>query len=241
MNAETLERIIPDELSEHEDTGKETLKLHLERYEFAAKHIQPGTLLDIACGVGYGSYYLAEHTGDKLSAITGVDISEDAIAYAHKRYTHPKIKFVLHDATKYTVPQKMDNIVSLETIEHIPNPDKFIAHLKTLLKPGGYLIGSVPTTPSVDANPHHVTDFTKSSFRKMFTDLGFEEVDAFIQIQPFSGVKIITRQEKRAQKMRPNMMGYYLSHPGAFFKRIFATLTTGFTNHYITIVWKLKA
>jgi SAM-dependent methyltransferase len=238
LNTETLERIIPDLLSKDESTGEETLKLHIERYEFASKHLNKGNILDIACGVGYGSYIIAQN--DNCETITGVDIDADAIKYAKERYIHPKITFTNKNALEYTGNIKYDTIISLETIEHIPNPANYIAHLKTLIKPGGYLIGSVPTTPSVDANPHHVTDFTPASFRRIFTKLGFEEVASQKQIQKFSFWKIALKQEKRAQKMRPNMMSYYVQNPSGFFKRIYATLRYGFSNHYITIVWKAK-
>jgi len=44
-------------MNEDETTGKETLLLHLERYQYAANYVVPGTIADIACGVGYGSHY----------------------------------------------------------------------------------------------------------------------------------------------------------------------------------------
>ncbi len=239
MKTETLERIIPDLVEENESTGTETLQLHLERYVFATEHLTGGLVLDCACGVGYGSYLMAD--SGKVDKVIGVDIDAESVAYAKERYKHEKTEFINSDGMKFTHDKKFDTITSLETIEHVPDPKAFIAHLKSLLKPGGMLIGSVPTTPSVDVNPHHISDFTKASFRKMFTDLGFEEMDAQIQIQKFSLYKIVFKKEKRAQNIRKGLIGYYIQHPDAFFKRIYATLRYGYANHYITIVWKLKA
>lgn len=236
MNTETLERIIPDLVSKDESTGEDTLKLHIERYMFASENLRPGHILDIACGVGYGSFIIAQN--EKCKTVTGVDLDAESIAYAQKRYKHSKATFINKNALEFSSDIKYDTIISLETIEHIPNPKKYIAHLKTLIKPGGYLIGSVPTTPSVDANPHHVSDFTRSSFRKMFTELGFSEVTSFDQVQKFSFSGIVLKKEKRAQKMRPNMLSYYARNPRAVGMRIYATLRYGFSNHYTTIVWK---
>src|SRR5579872_90802 len=115
MNADTLERITPDQLNQDESTGSETLKLHLERYQFAVENLKPGKVLDMACGVGYGSYYVASEAGDKVEKITSVDISNEAIEYARKRYVHPKIEFVCADATKFSAGEKYDTIISLET------------------------------------------------------------------------------------------------------------------------------
>lgn len=239
MKEETLERIIPDLVEENESTGTETLQLHLERYEFAKRFLTGGKVLDCACGVGYGSHLLAE--SGKCDKVIGVDIDAESIKYATDRYKHPKVEFINANALSFKQDRSFDTVVSLETIEHIPNPEVFIAHLKSMLKPGGRFIGSVPTTPSVDVNPHHVNDFTKASFRKLFTDLGFEEIDAHIQVQKFSLFKILFKQEKRAQNIRGGLVQYYIKNPSAFFKRIFATLRYGFANHYITIAWQLKS
>ena len=52
--------------------GSDSLGLHLQRYEFAAKHARPGRLLDLACGVGYGTRLLAVR-----SALLGGSLSLD--------------------------------------------------------------------------------------------------------------------------------------------------------------------
>jgi len=57
LDASTLERIIPDKANEKGATGADTLKLHLERYQFAASRLKPGAVLDIACGVAMGLSY----------------------------------------------------------------------------------------------------------------------------------------------------------------------------------------
>ncbi len=238
IDSTTMERIVPDHVSAEEATGAETLKIHLDRYEFAAQHIKPGLVLDCACGVGYGSYFMMEQVPEKFDKLVGVDLSTEAIEYASERYKHPKIEFINCNATKFKYPQKFDTIVSLETIEHIPNPRLVTAHLKSLLKPGGTFIASVPTTPSVDANPHHVTDFTEKTFRQMFINMGMTEIDCFKQIQPYSFFKIATRQETRAKKLRRNLPLYYLQNPMMAVKRVQTTLVNGFNNHYITIVWQ---
>src|SRR5437762_3641328 len=91
IEATSLERIVPDQLCADETTGSETLKLHLERYEFARQNLVGGTLLDIACGVGYGTALLAQNPG--VSNALGVDISDEAVRYAAKRYGSDQIAF----------------------------------------------------------------------------------------------------------------------------------------------------
>jgi ubiquinone/menaquinone biosynthesis C-methylase UbiE len=79
INASTLEYLIPEYVHPNDVTGLETLSLHLERYEFAAKYLRPGRLLDIACGVGYGTRLLLDRSHVDITAV-GVDISEEIIS-----------------------------------------------------------------------------------------------------------------------------------------------------------------
>jgi SAM-dependent methyltransferase len=222
---------------EHEGaTGEPTLELHLTRYKFAAQRIRPGRVLDIACGVGYGTNLLS--TVDGIQMAIGVDISADAIDYARSHYQHGGIRFIRADALEFNDEAGFDNIVSLETIEHVPDPSALLAHLAGLLKPDGILIGSVPITPSVDANPHHRTDFTAASFRKMAKALGLVELDSLVQDQAYDPIAILRGKEKRSGGIRRNLPAYYLQNPGRLWARIRSTLFDGFKNRYLTIAWK---
>jgi 2-polyprenyl-3-methyl-5-hydroxy-6-metoxy-1,4-benzoquinol methylase len=236
-SAESLERLVPDELSEDDVTGHETLRLHLERYEFAARLARPGRLLDMACGVGYGTRLLADRA-PQVSEALGVDLSARTVRYAQQRYAGDRVSFRPGDALAFQDPAGFDTIVSLETLEHVPDPESLADRLAGLLRPGGFLVASVPTTPSVDVNPHHLTDFTAASFRRMFATRGLSERDAFPQRQDFQPLSVLRRTEKRMSDMRPNLVSWYLGHPGAAAKRALATLRYGFANHYLTIAWQ---
>ena len=220
-----------------EVTGQITLELHLERYNFAADHAQPGRILDIACGVGYGTPVLYEAKSQNREAI-GVDCSEESIVYAREKYSRDGIQFVTANAMNFEDHEGFDTIVSLETIEHVPDPFGLITHLIGLLRPGGIFVGSVPTTPTVDANPHHLHDFTERSFRELVEPLGLSEAACFRQTQSFEPISVLTRKEYRLRDLRKNLGHYYVTHPSAFFDRIWSTVRYGFTNRYVTIAWR---
>lgn len=234
MDKSTLERLIPDELLREEATGLQTFSLHIERYEFAARKLRDASsILDIACGVGYGARLLK----DSLPAarVTGVDASAPAIEYAVGRYGRSDLTFQVADATTFDAGP-FDALVSLETIEHLQDPAAFLRRVTTrLLRPGGIFVGSVPVTPSMDANPHHLHDFTSRSFRKLLASYGLIDFDRLHQVQPYSPLAVITRTEERMQAMRSDIFAYYCRHPHKTFLRLKSLLLDGFNNRYLTV------
>lgn len=236
----TLERLVPEYVESGDATGQATLSLHVARYAFAAEHVRAGRLLDMACGVGYGTRILTDGSQANVTAL-GVDISEAAIDYAKENYGNEKTRYQVADATEFTDPEGFDTIVSLETIEHLPQPDEFVERLVRLLQPGGVVIGSVPTTPSVDANPYHCNDFTERSFRRMFERHGLREVACLRQVQPFNPFPLLSRKERRTKDLRTSLPRYYLAHPKSMAARLLSTIRFGFSNRYLVGVWSSDA
>jgi len=240
LSAGSLERLIPDDLSQTDVTGRRTLELHVERYRFAARHVAPGRALDIACGVGYGTRLLADENSG-LSFCLGVDLSEDAVRYAEGRYARPGVSFAQADALEFHDAEGFDTIVSLETLEHVSDPQRLIDNLARMLCPGGVLVASVPTTPSVDVNPHHLHDFSERSFRRMVRGHPLREYAHLLQLQAVSPMAVLRRGEERLADRRPGLLRHYARHPAGFLERAWATLRYGFANRYLTIAWQRRA
>jgi 2-polyprenyl-3-methyl-5-hydroxy-6-metoxy-1,4-benzoquinol methylase len=232
----SLERIVPDEISVGETTGSDTLRLHLDRYQFVKQNLVPGTVLDIACGVGYGTALLSESS--QVTRALGVDISDAAVAYALKRYANARVSFTCGNAMEFSPAERFANVVSLETIEHVDSPIALFDHLVTLTAPGGRLIASVPITPSVDANPHHKSNFTGKGFRRMADRHPLRYVTSLLQAQPFNPISIALRKEARAVNLRRNLPLFYYRNPSHFFSRVRSTCQYGFVNRYLTIAWE---
>ena len=234
-NFDSLERLVPDGVQPG-TLGAETLRLHVARYEFAASFLKPGRVLDIACGAGYGTQLLARRGQGSVEA-AGVDISPVAIDYAKRRYSDARTSFVVADAMAYRA-DPFDTIVSLETLEHLAEPAGFFSGLLLLLKPGGTLVASVPTTLSTDANPHHLHDFSEASLRRLGADNGLVEISCLRQRQPFRPVSLLLRREARSKDLRANLPSYYLRHPTMFLCRAWSTARHGFANSYLTVAWR---
>jgi 2-polyprenyl-3-methyl-5-hydroxy-6-metoxy-1,4-benzoquinol methylase len=234
-----LERMVPDLLSS-DSTERSMLELHLRRYAFAAQFVRGKRVLDLACGAGYGSVMLKEAGA---THVVGVDLSPECMSYARERYARPGIEFLQADGMTFTPAGGCDVVVSLETIEHVPDARGFVTHLASLLEPGGILVGSVPTTLSTDVNPFHLHDFGPGQFRELFRSLGFETLAELPQDQTFSPWALLAfgSRSSRRHQLRQGLMRYYLEHPQLLAKRLLTTLRHGFCNKYLAIAGRKTA
>lgn len=233
----TLERIYPLKMDERLAADQATLDLHMQRYGFASRLLNGQRVLDMACGCGYGSALLAEQNPDKQ--ITGIDIDPEAIAYAQANYQRDNLRYLCANAETFADSQGFDSIVSLETIEHLPNPQRLVDNYASLLAKGGRIIASVPTTPTLDGNPHHLHDFSPRSFHELFRRHGLTPKERYEQIQrwEFSGLFKKGKKEARAHRSEGvgnAVLAYYRRHPLYLLKRLFSILRYGASNRYLT-------
>ena len=155
------ERLIGEKIPEN------IWRLHFTRYEFAKDYVKEKSILDIACGIGYGSDYLTNYAKE----VVGGDISLKAIKFGKKHRTKTNREFIALDVQALPFKeQTFDTIISFETIEHLSNPWKFLSDCYRLLKKKGTLICSTYNrnilTPRwiSPMNPFHIKEFTKNEF-----------------------------------------------------------------------------
>lgn len=144
------------------------LREHIIRYVFASQFVSDKVVLDVACGSGYGSNYLMSKDARR---VIGGDRAQEAIAQAKQYHKKDGIEFILLDATR--LPYKDDSfdvIVSFETIEHIPDYEKYLSECRRVLKDGGTFICSTPNVTTLGAekavNPYHVNEFSSEQLSR---------------------------------------------------------------------------
>lgn len=143
---------------------------HMHRYALARNLVKGLTVLDIACGEGFGSTMMAE----EATRVYGVDIDPETIAYATKTYGREgRIEFQVGSCDAIPLPDgSVDVVVSFETIEHHDKHEEMMREIRRVLTPGGLLFISSPNKKIYsDAtgyqNPYHV----KELYREEFADL----------------------------------------------------------------------
>lgn len=235
----TIERIYPDELDRSNEDDQNTLHIHMERYRFASSELIGPRVLDMACGCGYGTALLAAQHPDK--EFVGVDIDKSVIAYAQAHYRLPNLSYECADALRFSAARPFDTIVSLETIEHLPHPRELVANFVRLLTPSGQIIASVPITPTLDGNPHHLYDFSQSSFYKLFATHTLQPTQRLEQIQWWQFKGLFAKsdvKQHRSSGVGNAVLNYYRKHPFYFLRRLQSMLRYGFSNRYLTCVFK---
>jgi 2-polyprenyl-3-methyl-5-hydroxy-6-metoxy-1,4-benzoquinol methylase len=163
------ERIVPDQIAD-DPASQDILQIHLRRYETAARYAKDKRVLDIACGVGYGSKML--HLAG-ASSVVGVDLSEETLAYARENHQGQDLQFVCGNAEEFEWPEPFDLIVSFETLEHLPHPEQFIRQMSQLLTPEGYLILSVPLGETRHLDAYHLHAFSQEEVFSLMEQSGF--------------------------------------------------------------------
>lgn len=135
---------------------------HLERYFFAAGQVS-GRVLDAACGCGYGSKILH----DSGSFVTGIDLEREAIDYARQHYPGPE--YILADVTKFAA--NYDCTVSLETIEHLTEPELALRQFRKSRR-------LIVSSPNQDNYPFVAGKFANDRFphQRHYTPLEFESL-----------------------------------------------------------------
>ena len=119
------------------DESKERAQLQLIEHLAQLANVRPRSdILDIGCGFGASSLYLAKHFD---ATVTGVTISPVQVEMAIQAAAREQLdaKFLLMDAEAMNFRKQFDVLWSVESISHYQNPQGFFASAAKLLKPGG--------------------------------------------------------------------------------------------------------
>jgi SAM-dependent methyltransferase len=169
----TGERTLPDVPEENY-----WFQRHLAVYEWIARRVAGGRVLDMACGEGYGSNVLAQ----TAARVVGLDANPEAHEHASLRYRRDNLRFERGVVENFGDPGQYDAVVFLQTIEHVQDPQGVLSHIRSLLSAGGTAYVSTPNVltlappgESKSGNPWHIREYRAAEFEQLcasvFTDV----------------------------------------------------------------------
>ncbi|NBC34297.1 MAG: bifunctional 2-polyprenyl-6-hydroxyphenol methylase/3-demethylubiquinol 3-O-methyltransferase UbiG [Alphaproteobacteria bacterium] len=118
---------------------RERVAAHFGRADGGTTPLAGLSLVDVGCGGGL----LTEPMARLGAATTGLDPSSEAIAVAARHAELLGLDIAYRNETAERVAatgESFDVVLSLETVEHVSNPDSFLQALAHLVRPGGLVI-----------------------------------------------------------------------------------------------------
>ena len=164
----TGERTLPDVPEENY-----WFRRHLAVYEWIGARTIGRRVVDMACGEGYGAEVLSRGA----RSVVGVDANPEAHEHARLRYVRDNLRFERDLVETFAEP--CDDVVFLQTIEHVQDPDAILEHFKTLIadaEDGAVyvttpnLLTLAPEGAEKSDNPWHVKEYRAAEFRRLCED-----------------------------------------------------------------------
>lgn len=135
-----------------------TWQRHVAAYALCAPLLPEGTVLDVGCGIGHSYELLAPRR------TVGLDIDPDVLV-GQDRETHAGDMRALPFADS-----TFSSVLSIQAIEHVPDPERAIAEARRVLEPGGVAVFVTPNRltfglPDEIVDPYHLVEFAPDELR----------------------------------------------------------------------------
>jgi tocopherol O-methyltransferase len=174
------------------DESKETAQVQLIEHLAQLANIKTGSrVLDIGCGYGGSSLYLAKKYG---ASTTGITISPVQVEMAKEAAAKAKLdaSFLLMDAENMQFAHPFDLLWSVESISHYQDPRRFFASAAKFLRPGG-CFALTDWFQKENISPAYKKKFIEPIEKGMMVELrGMNDYSGFLVS---SGLHVVHRQE----------------------------------------------
>jgi SAM-dependent methyltransferase len=129
---------------------------------FAAKLLGPGCVLDLGCGVGH-SYELLSPRGT-----VGVDLDPGALEGQQRATVVADMRQLPFEDCSFS------SVLSVQSLEHVPDPDSVLAEAVRVLKRGGIAVFITPNrltfgVPDEVIDPYHYVEYEAGELRNLLT------------------------------------------------------------------------
>ncbi|MBI2600879.1 class I SAM-dependent methyltransferase [Candidatus Daviesbacteria bacterium] len=132
-----------------------------------------GEILEVGCGIGNFTGYLAQH-----GSVTAIDIEQEYIINLSKE-KKANITYKIADISskKFSIGKKFNAIVCINVLEHIKDHKTALENISSALKEDGYLILLVPAHQflygEIDKNIDHFRRYDKKQLQNLLINAQF--------------------------------------------------------------------
>ncbi|MBI4652313.1 class I SAM-dependent methyltransferase [Candidatus Desantisbacteria bacterium] len=141
---------------------------YIELVANKCKELASKKILDVGCGDGKATDVIQKITN---ADVTGIDISDRAIAFAQLLSAKPAFKNI----NIFDIEDSFDTVIMIEVLEHLEADMalKFLKKIYQIMKDSGSLIITVPSNLFPMLHPGHVRHFNKNDLEKVLNSSGF--------------------------------------------------------------------
>lgn len=178
----TLGHVAAERLLPGVDAPAAELQHHVARYVWAFQACEGSSVIDVGCGVGYGTSLLAW----VARSVKGIDRDAEAIALATSKYQTGNLVFERGSAGR-DLPSA-DVATCFEVVEHVADPAQLCG---ALLRAAPRVLMSYPNpfAAGPHLNPHHVVDWPLGVMRNALRLAGASNIKGYHQTLSSSNVR----------------------------------------------------
>ncbi len=137
-----------------------TFQRHVAAYRLCAPLLPEGRLLDLGCGVGHSYQELAPRV------TVGVDLDADALASQDRETRVADMRSLPFPAESFA------SVLSVQSIEHVPDPESVLAEVVRVLEPDGCAVFVTPNRltfgrPDEIIDPYHYVEYDAAQLRAL--------------------------------------------------------------------------
>jgi SAM-dependent methyltransferase len=137
-----------------------TWQRHVATYKLCAELLPEGLVLDLGCGIGHSFALLAPRES------VGLDVDAAALEGQDRKTVVADMRDLPFE------PGTFDSVLSVQSIEHVPDPERVMSGVRHVLKPGGTAIFVTPNRltfgrPDEIIDPFHHVEYDPDQLRSL--------------------------------------------------------------------------
>jgi SAM-dependent methyltransferase len=183
------QRVTGERVSTAQGGFNPTFQRHVATYRLCAPLLPAGRVLDLGCGVG--------HSWHELLPRETVGVDRDA------RVLEGQGRETVAAATRARPfeADSFDGVLSVQSIEHVPDPERVIAEVRRVLRPGGVAVFATPNRltfarPDEIIDPFHYVELDPRQLRDL-AGRAFDDVEVRGLFGSARQMAFVAREKRR--------------------------------------------